>query len=304
MTAAPGDAPGTIPAADRAATIIELLDDAQRTRYFGHRAQVRAKAELAQAIGQVDDDVRNRRALSPALVTERAEMLAIHRRAAGVHVFFERLWWWVFFVLGWTFLGAGILAIVVGAFTGGLESVAGDWRFGDDLSSGAGSLVALSGVALVLSTLAGFARNAAITLGRRRSRGALLAWASDRPGQLARGVYADDRPNPYGGGCFRKAVGGCLLGVGAMIAVPLALALFLDFALGGPNTDWMAGGAVALAVAIVVAGLGYLILSPRLRRKVASPTQSLMWAYNVLPTPAAQENGPPPAGNGPLAKAD
>jgi len=272
------------PPEERAALIVGLLDEEQRVRYFGHRSETRATTELAAHITEIDKDALQRKPLSLELLRERDELLAIHQDAGRPHTWWARVWGGVFFVLGWAFLGLGGGAILISVIPGQPGRSGGDWVI-QDISSLAGLALIGSGVSLVLATFAGFARNAALVLARRRSLSTLLDWASHRPGQLARGIHVETKPNAYGGGCFRTAVGGCLLGLGGFIAVPLAVGLFLDLVLNSPNQEWMRGGAIALVAALLVAGLGYLILSPRLRKHRLDVHQALMWAYNGHPDP-------------------
>ncbi len=167
-----------------------------------------------------------------------------------------------FKIVGWTWLGSGLIAIALSWLTGGAPGSETDgWSF-------AGIPAFFFIISVISFPLAGIGlllRNSLHGLRKRRQRAALLRWAVERPGQLARGLPGW----PTGGG--DPPVSGWLnLGVwvGGMLGALAGLFGFAILLIGLANGDdqAMLAGPVIMVVAAVAGVLA--IVARRAHRRV------------------------------------
>lgn len=174
-----------------------------------------------------------------------AELLAEQDEAAQIG---ERISWAMaplikvvdlaFKTLGWIWLGSGLLALGLAALSGGAPRDDSDtWTF----SGLAGILFGVCVVTMALA-LGGLVASTFLRgLRKGRVRRALLNWAVDRPGQLARGLPGWDADSPLAapppGSTLLKivkwvfgAIGAFGLGTGAVVLLIAVVTVDWDFA--------------------------------------------------------------------------
>lgn len=96
---------------------------------------------------------------------------------------------WPFIVFGWTFVGSGLLSMALAWLSGGApNSSRDDWV----ITGASGVFFVICCVALAVGGLLLLVRTSLTRRHQRAVRKALIDWAVDRPGQLARGLPAVD----------------------------------------------------------------------------------------------------------------
>lgn len=199
-----------------AAVILAAMDKSQQRRYL-------CTADPREALQKLTRERRRSGPIRPPANDLNEEQLVEYREGvsvveAALGPFWrtvERANMILFALSGWAFLGFGVLAVVVGFFTGSLSHVFGRWRFGE-----AGSfttiLLSLSALGLLLVTVAMVGAIFGMAVRDRRARPALIEWAVERPGQLGRGL-----PGLTGAGSSRATVR-TVLWVGFWVGVLIA----------------------------------------------------------------------------------
>lgn len=249
-----------------AQVIVDSLDTGQLRRYLG-------TSDRAEALRRLTSERREAGPVRPADVEltdgQRERLGEEHRSATAVVDAALGPGWRLWQVLsgtalmlsGWLFLGCGLLAIVIGLFTGAFTQVfrLGDgwrWRF-DELGAVTGLLVALSATGLALAVVVMALTGIAGAVRNRRVRPALLEWTVQRPGQLGRGL-----PGLEGAGTGAAVLGSILpwVVIAGWVVVAFCLpvsAVVLLTSLLGFELEWFLtclaffAGSVALAYLLV-----------------------------------------------------
>lgn len=268
----------------QAQTVLDQLSRRQIEQLYGsvddaaelHRAARRAA--IAEASGPI----------TPELLAERASALQVGQQAARPIDRVLPLIEVAFKIAGWFWLGTGLLAIISAIVLGGMPtSDVDDWEF-------PGIAAVLFTAAVLSFPIAGgllVLRNLTYRRRDERVRAALIEWAMDRPGQLARGLPGSI-PRSKRQRQLAGAIGSGInplvtivvwtLGViGAVGAVVGLIALAFSVLL--PPRDWQFAGTMTIWVGISGAVLGTAVLIHRaagraaLRYAVLSDALDWVW---------------------------
>lgn len=218
--------------------LADSLTDDQLHRYVGSRDRREAVLRLTRERRDAGEMRPHDTDLTDGLRQEYREAKGVVDAALGpVWKVWQVLSGTVFVLSGWLFLGCGLLAILVGLFTGSFTQVfrAWDgwrWRF-DDVGPAVGLLLALSTVGFAVAVVVMAASAVADAVRDRRSRPILLEWAVARPGQLGRGLPALEGAGSSGS--VLRAMLGVVLVIGVVVAafaVPVSAVTLLTSLLG------------------------------------------------------------------------
>ncbi|OYN86356.1 hypothetical protein [Parenemella sanctibonifatiensis] len=268
--------------------IVAALSDDQVRRYVGsldrRAAEAKVARERAEAGSVRPADVR----LTPPLLAEcdEAEQVAAQTLGRGWAIWRD-VSGTTLVVAGAVFLGAGVLALLVGLVSGslsyGFSMMRGwVWRF-DGVGAVTGILIALSALglvaAMVMAMIIGFTDAARA----RRLRPALLDWAVERPGQLGRGL-----PGLRGSGSEGEMGRRILWAVGilgaivAAFMVPVSAIAFLTSLLPPWDGEWMLTAAALLAGSLLLA-YGIYRLARHLLGRDTGEEEAFAWRWWKVP---------------------
>lgn len=266
------------PTREQADAVIDALSRRQIDQVFGG-SEAPAEDLLAQRSQAWRDAKRG--VGGEGFAAERAEASEISNRIVWAMGPVMRIAEVGFMIVGWTWLGSGLLAAVLAFLSGGAPSDDTEsWTF----AGIAGLAFLVSAITFPLAGLGLVLRNWLVGVRKRRIREALLDWAVERPGQLARGLPGWGTDASAAGLTPAASVVLNLLkwafGIGGIFFGPIGVVVLL-LGLAFQERASLEIGGLLTGGGLVLLGLAWLIryLMQRMQQKDALLDAGLHWVW-------------------------
>lgn len=283
------------PTREQAEAVIDALSRRQIDQVFGE-SETPVDDLLAQRSQAWRDAKRG--VGGEGFAAERAEASEITNRIVWAMGPVMRIAEVGFMIVGWTWLGSGLLAAVLAFLSGGAPSDDTEsWTF----AGIAGVVFMVSVITFPLAGLGLVLRNWLVGVRKRRIREALLDWAVERPGQLARGLPGWGSDASAAGLTPAASVVLNLLkwafGIGGIFFGPIGLLMLLIGLVLRERASLEIGG-VLTGGGLVLLGLAWLIryLMQRMQQSDALLDAGLRWVWEArTPRDRHSSSGESPA---------